>query len=358
MDWAALSLAGMRQSGAEWRGPCPVTGEGRDTFWINVERQALGCYRCGLEGGVHGELFKEHAERVGIWTAPREKAPGSSWGRPSTSRTAPASTSTAAPAGPPGSRSPAGVLEPAASERPARVWAAAGAVSGTPGAVYLGARLGEGWLGEHLSVRWIGAAEYSRLDVGGRPGLPAGAAGALVYLFAAPADRGAAHAVQVEAVDVDGQRSVNWRHWDRDTGGEVVRPEKRVSVAGSRMGRGRRVFVARLAAGPCWLVEGPIDALAVARNLPAGLAGAILGAAGVPGFKVGAVEAIPAGTEVVIAADGDPEGRAAAVRLGEALERIGRRPWSIRSPGAGDWCDWFAAAAVDREEREAIRNEW
>ena len=63
MDWSALSLAGMRQTGTEWRGPCPVTGEGRNTFWINVERQALGCYRCGLEGGVHGELFQEHAER-------------------------------------------------------------------------------------------------------------------------------------------------------------------------------------------------------------------------------------------------------------------------------------------------------
>ena len=233
------------------------------------------------------------------------------------------------------------------------MWAAAGAVSGTPGEVYLGARLGGGWPGEHVSVRWIGSAEYSGLDVGGWPGLPAGAAGALVYLFASPADCGAAHAVQVEAVDVAGGRLLSWRHWDRAAGVELVREAKRETVAGSRFGHGRRVFVGRLAAGPCWLVEGPIDALAVARNLPAGLAGAILGAAGVPGFQVGAVEAIPAGTAVVIAADGDPEGRTAARRMGTALERAGRR-WSIQSPGAGDWCDWYAARAVDRAERAAI----
>ena len=62
-------------------------------------------------------------------------------------------------------------------------------------------------------MRWIGAAQYS--SVGGWPGLPAGAAGALVYLFAAPADRGTAHAIQVEAVDGAGGRLVGWRHWDR-----------------------------------------------------------------------------------------------------------------------------------------------
>ena len=324
--------------------PCPVCGGGtRDRFWAHDlgDRLMLGCNACGSGGA----FFEAALRALGLMrerSAPRGRRPNAgALGLPG-SRPAP-------PTG--------GGLEAASSARPGRVWAAGGAVAGTPGAVYLGARLGGGWPGEHVSVRWIGAAEYSGLDVGGWPGLPAGADGALAYLFAAPADCGSAHAVQVEALDGAGRRLVAWRHWDRAAGVELVREAKRETVAGSRFGHGRRVFVGRLAAGPCWLVEGPIDALSVARNLPAGQAGAILGAAGVPGFQAGAVGAIPAGTEIVIAADADPDGRAAAVRLGEALERIGRRPWSIRSPVVGDWCDWFAAAAVDRAEREAIRNE-
>ena len=102
MDWAALRLpAGWKQTGREWHGPCPVTGEGKDRAWVRPEEERLGCRGCGPDGdgGLgSGELLKAHAEALGIWTAPRGRPAGSSWGRPSTSRTA--------PAGRPGSRSP------------------------------------------------------------------------------------------------------------------------------------------------------------------------------------------------------------------------------------------------------------
>ncbi|MCY4631257.1 MAG: hypothetical protein OXE75_10320 [bacterium] len=51
-----------------------MTERVKDTFWVNPSRQALGCYRYGLEAGVHGDLFQQHAERIGIWTEPQRPA--------------------------------------------------------------------------------------------------------------------------------------------------------------------------------------------------------------------------------------------------------------------------------------------
>ena len=130
---------------------------------------------------------------------------------------------------------------------------------------------------------------------------------------------------------------------------------KRPSLKDSDFGRGRRVFVGRWPAAPgeIWVVEGPLDALAVAdycrRHRPEA---AVVGVPGTSGFKLAAVEAAPADALVVVAADADGPGRDAAVRLGRELEQSGRR-WEARSPGgAGDWCDW----SLDAAEREAIRD--
>ena len=353
MDWAALRFpAGWKRIGREYHGPCPVTGEGKDRAWVQPDEQTLGCRGCGPEGdgGLgRGELLKSHAEALGIWTAPRGKAARSR-------STRPASISRMGPAHP-GSRSRDGALEPAASHLPARVWAAGVAVAGTPGALYLGRpdRLGEPWPGkhgEHVAVRWVRSAGEG---AGMAPRWPTGAVGGLAYLFAAAADRGAAHAVQVEAVDGAGRRLEGWLRWNPDRGAWEERPAKRVSVSGSRFGQGRRVFVGQWASGSCWVVEGPLDALAMARRLPASTA--VLRTMGTSAFTVGAVDAISAEVEIVIAADGDGPGRDAARGMAGALKRAGRR-WRIRDPGAGlDWCDALAVARDEREEREAMRDE-
>ena len=347
MDWSALNLpANARATSAdEFHMACPVQG-GRDAFWVQPERERLGCRKCSRDGdgglGADVAILEPHARHLGIWTEPK----GGRSGR--AIRQAPRRP-TPAPSG--------AALEPAASDRPARVWTAAGTVAGTPGAAYLARpdRLGEPWPGEHPAVRWLPAASDEGCELA--PRLPTGAAGCLAYLFAAPGDRGAVHAIQMEAIDGAGDRLRGWWYRDRDRGAWEERPAGRVSVAGSRFGKGRRVFEGRAGPGACWLVEGPIDALVMARALRAG-AGAVLGAAGTSFFQLGAVEGVAPRAEVVIAADGDPAGRAAAIRLAEALEYAGRRPWSIQSPGAGlDWCDVFAAARVERDEREAMRDE-
>ena len=57
-----------RRIGGEWHGPCPVTGEGRDGFYINAERELMGCRKCCPGNGrLDGEAFKAHAVALGIW---------------------------------------------------------------------------------------------------------------------------------------------------------------------------------------------------------------------------------------------------------------------------------------------------
>ena len=81
----------------------------------------------------------------------------------------------------------------------------------------------------------------------------------------APDDGDATRAVQVEAIDPAGRRLTGWQCWDRDARTWSIRDMKRPSVRGSDFGSGRRVFVGRWAAAPAevWIVEGPVDALAL-----------------------------------------------------------------------------------------------
>ena len=116
------------------------------------------------------------------------------------------------------------------SGRLGRLWSAAEAVSGTPGAAYLESR--------GFSAPWPAAVRWLPADVAGdlRPRLPVCAAWAVCYRFAA-ADDGDTHAIQVEAVRDDGARVL------------FATQGKRPSVTGSRFAAGARVFVAR-AGGP------------------------------------------------------------------------------------------------------------
>ena len=310
--------AGWRRSGREWRGPCPRCG-GHDRAHLqpgdSVEVLG-GCRRCGATGievarELVGEPFVPAYPRAPrLLVRPAHNSQGGAGGLFHPHRCA---------------------ARTGDSERPGRVWSSAGAVSGSPGAVYLASR--GVWPGsEHPAVRWL-PADRAHL-YGLYPRLPSGAAGCLCYRFAAPGEAGT-FGVQVEAVDDMGRRV------------EFGRAGKRPSVAGSQFDHGRRVFEARaVAEGRCALVEGPIDALAVAHLLPSA---GVRGAAGTSGFTAPAV----AGVEIVeIAADRDAAGETAAVRLGAILEANGRRWRIFRPASAGDWGEVLEL----RAEREALRD--
>ena len=60
-------LSTLKKTGAdEHHGPCPVTGEGKDCFWIQPERERIGCRSCSPDGGgLDPQQFKEHLEALG-----------------------------------------------------------------------------------------------------------------------------------------------------------------------------------------------------------------------------------------------------------------------------------------------------
>ena len=120
-----------------------------------------------------------------------------------------------------------------AADLAAAVWRAGVEADGTPGAVYLRGR--GAWPGPVAALRWLPAVEAARIGL--RPRLPDGAAGALLYRFAATGELGTA-AVQCEAV-ADGNASGMSAKWlytaargrqDRKTGCF------RAPIAGRRVG--------------------------------------------------------------------------------------------------------------------------
>ena len=204
------------------------------------------------------------------------------------------------------------------------------------------------------SVRWLTSSAAAAVRL--RPRLPEGAAGALVYRFAGPGEADTA-AAQLEALDGNGRRLIDWRYWDPDLRCEVVRATKRPSVSGSDFARGRRVFQAAAAGKPGrgqWIAEGPLDALAVVHLAHQGVIGlcgaAVIGVAGVGGFTP---RACHDGGPVTLAADPDAAGDRAAVRLGIALRLQGRRVQVRRPPDGMNWDDVARETAL---EREAIQN--
>ena len=65
-SWADLDLSSLKRVGTEFHGPCPVTNEGKDCFWVNPERSLVGCRRCGdTSGKLDGKQFKDHLEALG-----------------------------------------------------------------------------------------------------------------------------------------------------------------------------------------------------------------------------------------------------------------------------------------------------
>ena len=298
---------GWTRNGAEWRGCCPVTGEGRTRAWAAPGRGLLGCRHCGDGGGrLAGADFAAHAAAVGVLADRWQPAPHP---RPVTRAPAP----------------PSDLADGAALV--ASVWRRAAPLADSPGAAYLQQRIG--WAAPWPSaLRWLPADAFA--DVRPRP--PDGAAGCIVYALTA---RDRPTGLQLEAVAADGAAL------------RFAGAGKRPSVRGSRM-RGA-VFVARpgAAGAGVWLAESALDALAVlALALPPADV-AVLAAAGAGGVRYGALP--PDAGPVTVAAQNDPAGRAAAFRIGAALE-VRRRPWYVRMPlGAGaDWADVAGEVAAER----------
>ena len=119
----------------------------------------------------------------------------------------------------------------------------------------------------------------------------------MVYVLARPG--GAADAAELEAVTADGQRPAE--RWRRSVGGKTG-----------------RAFTVPATSGPLAvvLVEGPCDALAVARlGLPDLL---VRAGAGTGGMRAALVEDLPS-VPVALLSDGAAGGRGAVVRLHREL---------------------------------------
>ena len=64
-DWSTLDLHTLKKTGAdEYHGPCPVTGEGKDCFWVKPDARLVGCRGCAVNG-LSGPQFTEHLSAVG-----------------------------------------------------------------------------------------------------------------------------------------------------------------------------------------------------------------------------------------------------------------------------------------------------
>ena len=51
LSWDTLTLSTLKKTGAdEYHGPCPVTGEGKDRFWVKPDDRRIGCRGCGYDG--------------------------------------------------------------------------------------------------------------------------------------------------------------------------------------------------------------------------------------------------------------------------------------------------------------------
>ena len=65
-SWDTLNLSALKKTGSEHHGPCPVTSEGKDRFWVKPDDRLIGCRSCGDGSGkLDGPQFKEHLEALG-----------------------------------------------------------------------------------------------------------------------------------------------------------------------------------------------------------------------------------------------------------------------------------------------------
>ena len=64
-SWDTLDLHTLKKAGAdEYHGPCPVTGEGKDCFWVKPDARLIGCRGCAVNG-LSGPQFTEHLSALG-----------------------------------------------------------------------------------------------------------------------------------------------------------------------------------------------------------------------------------------------------------------------------------------------------
>lgn len=320
-----------RRIGREWHGPCPVRGIGENTCWFAEGARTPvrgGCRKCG--GRLSSSAFREHLAAVvgdlGTASTVNGQAPAARC-----------------------------AIQTRQDPLPGRVWSASVALkTDCPGFRYLRSRGVVDASGRvPPSVRWLPLRAAASVRCA--PRLPATCVGALVYRFAGPGEAETC-ALQFEPVDEAGRRVVC------TVRGAVI---KRPSVAGSSFSFGRRVFSAADGADGkgCWLVEGPLDALAVCRLDALGelnrrgaggrfrrqpLDGAaVFGVAGVPaGFRA---RACWAPGRVVLAPDADKAGLDAAVQLGTELE-LQNRSYIVSRPFYGaDWSDLAHDICIERE---------
>ena len=168
-------------------------------------------------------------------------------------------------------------------------------------------------------MRWLPPDAWSRLP--GWPGkqgrelrlTPPAACGAVVFALARPGC--APDAVTLEAVTAAARRpAVRWRRTFGPARGrtfEAAAPAAPLAVA---------------------LVEGEADALALARlRLPGVL---VRGCGGTSGMRAELLADLPPHVAACLVSDGDPEGRAAVVKLHRALAAAGRPCYAS---GAGRW---------------------
>ena len=148
---SAAGAAGWKRAGVEWRGPCPVCG-GRDRAHVRPGSSAnfIGsCRRCGADGiALARALVGDGGE---AW--PASNGPG----RPALLRHA----GRGGPGAPSRARATRRTGDGDMSDtRPARLWAATEALTGTAGAAYLESRgLSAPW---PAAVRWLPAAAARR----------------------------------------------------------------------------------------------------------------------------------------------------------------------------------------------------
>ena len=321
-----------RRIGREWHGPCPVQGIGKNACWFAQGARTPvrgGCRKCGTR--LSPAAFKKHLAAI---VGDLGVASSTTQVRPSAARCETFHRQ---------------------DPLPGRVWSASVALrTDCPGFRYLRRRGVVDFSGRvPSSVRWLPLRAAASVRCA--PRLPATCAGALVYRFAGPGEAETC-AVQFEPVDEDGCRIAC------TVRGSVI---KRPSVAGSSFDFGRRVFSAAGGADGkgCWLVEGPLDALAVCRLDAVGELGrrapdgrmhrppldgaAVFGVAGVPaGFRA---RACWAPGLVVLAPDADKAGLVAAVQLGLQL-KARKRSYILSRPDYGtDWSDLAHDICIERE---------
>ena len=87
-SWHDLTFTTLKQSGSEYSGPCPVTGEGKDRFHIDPDHETMGCRGCGDSGSkLVGAPFKEHLAALGMVYGARDVIHEYEWTNPITGET-------------------------------------------------------------------------------------------------------------------------------------------------------------------------------------------------------------------------------------------------------------------------------